>query len=229
MRSRTISGKKKLRRPNLRYAKLITEEQLEKDHNNQSADNYFNELAEMVNQPVNDIVYYSEENEPIPQELFDEILGLIPAEELQALRKSKKHQNEDEMNAEIDRLSKELRLLTQRYNTHNTKGQLDDNRMTAHLNHIILLVKQFSIWSSAKKNYSKIINNAYLSKYDKVQLLIETANSNLQKYEQNKKAFFIKHLTNKSANIHKSIASIDMNADTTLSLTQKSTSALLKS
>jgi hypothetical protein len=175
-----------------------------------------------------------------PYDLFDEILNEIPEDQIPDLghnanktsgeiravvneieegidkiiqnnilaQKTARHQKEIEL--EIADPAYRDKCLMQRKGM-NVQSQLDHARNVKNLQAIIQLVKGLKGWTPAKNAYLKIIRDNRLSSYDKVQLLIMTANNYVEKNSRQRKGFLLKILTRKSHSVHEKIAGLDIN------------------
>lgn len=175
-----------------------------------------------------------------PYDLFDEILNEIPEDQIPDLSHNA-NKTSGEMRAAVDEIEEGIERITQnnilaqktaRYQKEialeiadpayrdkclmqrkgmNVQSQLDDARNVKNLQAINQWVKELKEWTPAKNAYLKIIRNNQLSSYDKVQLLIMTANNYVEKNSRQRKGFLLKILTRKSHSVHEKIAGLDIN------------------
>ncbi len=145
-----------------------------------TADEYFEEIVDMLNEedslPETKPYEYAVEDDP---DLFNQILALMPKDQIPKVNPRRSSETASQRNAEIDQLAQELSNLAHKENMditlrNNLENKLqhrkdtyaqaarDELRISAHYQHTLKLVRRISILSPSRRIFAKILNNRAL-------------------------------------------------------------------
>jgi hypothetical protein len=204
-------------------------------HEKSSADEYFDEIVDMLNEedsiPETQPYEFAVEDDT---DFFNQILSLIPKDQLPGVKQRRSKETDADRTAEINLLAQELeklgksekmdlgldatpkeyidKKLLQRKDTY-AQAARDEMRISTHYEHTIKLVRGMSILSPSRRIFAKILNNRELDQYDKVQRVIFAARKMTEARKAKQPGIIMQRINQKAYRIQDILAAMDINAD----------------